>query len=124
MQYAVVAALRGDRSHQPRFRAALAERARITAERFNSIEGMSCVAPRGAFYALPRVDLPPGHTDEDYVLGLLRATGVLCVHGSGFGMPPEAGFLRVVFLASPEDLATIYDEVAQFTREYLGGETH
>ena len=31
-----------------------------------------------------RVALPPGRTDEDYVLALLRATGVLCVYGSGF----------------------------------------
>ena len=45
--------------------------------------------------------LAAGRTDEDYVLGLLRATGVLCVYGSGFGTAPEDGFFRVVFLASP-----------------------
>ena len=50
---------------------------------------------------MPRVSLPPGVTDEDYVLGLLRATGVLCVYGSGFGTEPQDGFFRVVFLASP-----------------------
>ena len=54
MQYAVAAALTGDRSHQVSFRAALAERARITTERLNAIPGMRCVAPRAAFYALPR----------------------------------------------------------------------
>ena len=35
---------------------------------------------------------------------LLRATGVLCVYGSGFGTKPEDGFFRVVFLASPAEL--------------------
>ncbi len=65
----------------------------------NAIPGVSCVAPRAAFYALPSVTLPPGKTDEDYVLSLLRETGILCVHGSGFGMRPEDGFLRIVFLA-------------------------
>ena len=50
---------------------------------------------------MPKVALPPGTTDEDYVLALLRATGVLCVYGSGFGTKPEDGFFRVVFLASP-----------------------
>ena len=35
------------------------------------------------------------------VLALLRATGVLCVYGSGFGTAPEDGFFRVVFLAPP-----------------------
>ena len=49
------------------------------------------LAPRAAFYVLPCVSLPPGHTDEDYVLALLRKTGILCVHGSGFGVAPEAG---------------------------------
>ena len=48
---------------------------------------------------MPQVALPPGRTDEDYVLALLRATGVLCVYGSGFGLPAEDGFLRIVFLA-------------------------
>jgi len=46
-------------------------------------------------------------------------TGVLCVHGSGFGMAPEDGYLRIVFLTSPEELRTIYGLIADFTREYL-----
>ena len=85
MQYAVVAALQGDRSHQVAFRAALAERGAITASSLNAIPGITCVAPTAAFYVMPKVELPKGRTDEDYVLGLLRATGVLCVYGSGFG---------------------------------------
>src|SRR5215212_9823517 len=81
MQYAVVAALTGDRSHQATFRQALAERARITVDSLNAIPGMRCVAPHAAFYAMPMVSLPPGKTDEDYVLALLRETGILCVYG-------------------------------------------
>jgi alanine-synthesizing transaminase len=77
------------------------------------------VAPAAAFYAMPRVSLPPGVTDEDYVLGLLRATGVLCVYGSGFGTTPEDGFFRVVFLADPAELSEIYDLVAAFTGDFL-----
>ena len=34
-------------------------------------------------------------------LALLRETGILCVYGSGFGMPPEAGSFRIVYLARP-----------------------
>jgi aspartate/methionine/tyrosine aminotransferase len=119
MQYAIVAALTGDRSHQPAFRKALAERGRLTAEMLNAIPGVSCVPPQAAFYVLPSVALPPGTTDEDYVLALLRETGILCVHGSGFGMRPEEGFLRIVFLADPGELATIYSDMAAFTRNYL-----
>jgi alanine-synthesizing transaminase len=119
MQYAVSAALTGDRSHQPIFRRALAERARVTTQSLNAIPGMRCVAPRAAFYAMPSVSLPPGRSDEDYVLGLLRATGILCVYGSGFGMPPEQGTFRIVFLADPAELSSIYADIGAFTRDYL-----
>ena len=119
MQYAVATALTGDRSHQPGFRRALAERARVTTEMLNAIPGMRCVAPRAAFYAMPSVSLPPGRTDEEFVLALLKATGILCVHGSGFGMPPEQGFFRIVFLADPTELTSIYRDLGAFTADYL-----
>jgi aspartate/methionine/tyrosine aminotransferase len=119
MEYALVAALTGDRSHQQAFRAALRERAAVTHTRLNAIEGMTCVAPAAAFYAMPKVQLPPGVTDEDFVLGLLRATGVLCVYGSGFATAPEDGFFRVVFLASPAELEDIYTSIGNFTHEFL-----
>ena len=119
MQYGLVAALTGDRSHQDRFRAALRERAQLTTDRLNAMPGVTCAAPKAAFYAMPRLTLPPGKTDVDYVLGLLRTTGILCVYGSGFGLPPEAGALRIVFLASPDELSAIYDGMAEFTRDFL-----
>lgn len=119
MQHAIAPALLGDRSHQPAFRAALAERAKVTTELLNDIPGMRCVAPRGAFYAMPQLTLPPGRTDEHYVLSLLRETGILTVYGSGFGMAPEAGTFRIVFLAQPSDLKKIYSDIGAFTADYL-----
>ena len=118
MQYAVTAALTGDRSHQVAFRHALRVRAELTTTRMNAIPGMSCVMPKGAFYAMPKVELPRGKTDVDFVLGLLRAKGVLTVYGSGFGTALGDGFFRIVFLASPEELGAIYDDVADFTAEF------
>jgi aspartate/methionine/tyrosine aminotransferase len=119
MQYGVVAALTGDRSHQVTFRQQLQQRAELTTARLNAIDGISCVAPQGAFYAMPKVALPAGRSDADYVLVLLRATGILCVYGSGFGTAPDDGFFRVVFLATPDELSGIYDDIASFTRDYL-----
>jgi aspartate/methionine/tyrosine aminotransferase len=80
---------------------------------------VACVTPTAAFYAMPRISLPPGRADEDYVLGLLRATGVLCVYGSGFGLPASDGYLRIVFLASPDELSEIYQLMAEFTADFL-----
>jgi alanine-synthesizing transaminase len=119
MEHAVAAALTGNRAHQAAFRAALQERATLTTESLRAMPGISCSAPNAAFYAFPKVALPPGKTDEDYVLSLLRATGVLCVHGSGFGMAPSDGYLRIVFLAPPEELRQVYALMADFTRHYL-----
>jgi alanine-synthesizing transaminase len=118
MQYGVLAALSGDRSFQARFVDDLRTRAELTTRRLNAIPGMRCTAPRAAFYAMPRVALPPGRTDEDFVLGLLRATGILCVYGSGFGLPASEGGFRIVFLASPEELEEIYDDLGAFTAEF------
>jgi alanine-synthesizing transaminase len=119
MEFAIPAALNGDRSHEAVFRAALRERAELSVTRLNAIDGIHTVAPTAAFYAMPQVTLPHGVTDEDYVLALLRETGVLCVYGSGFGTKPEDGFFRIVFLAEPKALSEIYDLVAAFTRDFL-----
>jgi alanine-synthesizing transaminase len=118
MQYAVTAALTGDRSHQVAFRKALKVRSDLTVQRFNAMPGMKVVAPQAAFYAMPQVALPEGRTDEDFVRGLLHAKGVLVVHGSGFGLPPDGGYFRVVFLAAPDELTAIYDDVADYAREF------
>jgi alanine-synthesizing transaminase len=119
MQYAIAGALTGDRSHQPEFRKALKARSDLTMSRLHAMPGVSCVTPTAAFYAMPKIALPPGRTDEDYVKALLHATGVLCVYGSGFGLPPEDGFLRIVFLAPLDELNEIYDLMAGFTAQYL-----
>ena len=118
MQFAITAALTGNDDHKATFVHALRERAEVTARRLKGIEGISCVPPRAAFYAMPKVELPPGRTDVDYVIGLLRETGLLCVYGSGFGTDPCDGFLRIVFLAPPPELEAIYDKIAAFTARF------
>jgi len=119
MQYAVAEALNGDRSHQIGFRRDLKARSDLTLRRVRAMPGVTCVEPSAAFYAMPRVALPPGRTDEEFVKALLHATGVLCVYGSGFGLPAEQGFLRIVFLAPLDELSEIYDLMAGFTASYL-----
>ena len=119
MQAAILAALSNDRSHLQVFTKALRQRAELTSSCLNAIDGIKCVTPSAAFYAMPQVSLPAGKTDEDYVLGLLRSTGVLCVYGSGFGLPAEGGFFRVVFLADPKELTEIYELISTFTNQFL-----
>ena len=120
MQRAIVPALTGDRSHQAAFRTALKERADVTFKRANAVDGITSTMPRAAFYAMPKVALPPGNTDTDFVVGLVNATGVLCVNGSGFGMDPADGYFRMVTLAPPSQLNEIWDLIAGYTRSFLG----
>lgn len=119
MQYAVEAALRGDRSHQKSFVRELRLRADLTMSRLGESPDLRCVAPQAAFYVMPQVLLPPGRTDEDFVLGLLRETGILCVYGSGFGMPADQGFFRIVYLAAPAELSAIYDDLVRYARHFV-----
>ncbi len=119
-QFAIPAALKGDRAPQRALREAMRERAAITTSMLQAMPGMSIVAPRAAFYAMPKLTLPPGTTDEDYVLALLRATGILVVYGAGFGMPADEGYMRIVFLAAPDELREIYTLMGDFTATYLG----
>ena len=117
-QYAIAPALLGDRSHQDAFRAALRARAELTTARFNAIPGCSCVAPTAAFYAMPKVALPPGGTDEQYIVGLLRATGVLCVYGSGFGTPPRGRVLPRRVPREPGRAGQDLRSIDAFTRSF------
>ena len=121
MQWAIPAALQGDRAPQRALQAAMRERADVTTTMLSAMSGMSIVAPRAAFYAMPKLSLPPGTSDEEYVLALLRATGILVVYGAGFGMPANEGYMRIVFLASPDELREIYSIMGAFTAEYLAG---
>ena len=119
MQYAVTAALTGDKSHQVKFRADLKVRATQTGDALRAMPGVTCTTATAGFYAMPRIALPPGRTDEEYVLGLLCETGVLVVYGSGFGLPASDGYLRIVFLASPEELSEVYRLMASYTADFL-----
>ncbi len=118
MQHAVTAALTGDRSHQVAFRRGTQAARRSHRGPLQRHAGHARGGAAGGLLRDAAGGAAAGKTDEDFVLGLLRAKGILVVHGSGFGLPADGGYFRVVFLASPAELASIYDEVADFAREF------
>ena len=79
---------------------------------------MSCVAPRGAFYAFPKIDIP--ESDEVFVKELIRQKHVMVVHGSGFGQKPGTQHFRIVFLPDEGTLTKAYAGIADFIRERYG----
>jgi len=116
MQYAVKPALEGPQDHLDAVRAKLRARRDLTVKWCNAIPGMSCVAPRGAFYAFPRVDIPD--RDEHFVKQLLMEKQVLVVHGSGFGQAEGTKHFRIVFLPEEATLELAYRAIAEFMKEH------
>ena len=41
------------------------------------------------------------------------------VYGSGFGLPASEGYLRIVYLAAPDELREIYRLMGEYTAEFL-----
>jgi alanine-synthesizing transaminase len=85
----------------------------------NEIPGVSCVKPRGALYAFPRLDpeVHPIKDDVRFALDLLRSQKILIVQGSGFNWPRPDHF-RVVTLPRVADLEEAIGRIATFLQTY------
>ena len=117
-QYAIKAALEGPQDHLVEVRRKLRSRRDLTQKWCQSTPRISCVKPRGAFYAFPRIDIP--ESDEIFVKELIRKKHVMVVHGSGFGQKPGTQHFRIVFLPDQTTLTSAYAEIAEFIRERYG----
>src|SRR5689334_14229990 len=111
-QYAIKAALDGPQDHLAATCAKLRTRRDLTVQWCNSTPRMSCVSPRGAFYAFPSLQINEG--DDVFVKELCRQKHVLVVHGSGFGQKPGSRHLRIVFLPDEPTLTRAYQSIAEF----------
>jgi alanine-synthesizing transaminase len=114
-QYAIKAALEGPQDHLIEVKRKLRSRRDLTVKWCNETPRVSCVAPRGAFYAYPRLDIPEG--DDVFVTELIRQKYVMVVHGSGFGQRPGTKHFRIVFLPDEKTLMSAYSAIGDFLRE-------
>ncbi|HSY63180.1 MAG TPA: aminotransferase class I/II-fold pyridoxal phosphate-dependent enzyme [Terriglobales bacterium] len=111
-QYAIRPALEGPQDHLIEVRKKLCSRRDLTMQWCNSTARVSCVSPRGAFYAYPRIDIPEG--DDVFVKELILQKHVMVVHGSGFGQKPGTKHFRVVFLPDEKTLSKAYRAIEDF----------
>src|SRR5712691_3889787 len=114
-QYAIKPALEGSQDHLIEVRRKLRSRRDLTQEWCEATPRVSCVAPRGAFYAFPRIDIL--ESDEVFVKELIRQKHVTVVHGSGFGQKAGTQHFRIVFLPEETTLTAAYAGIADFIRE-------
>jgi aspartate aminotransferase len=109
-QHAAVAALRTPPADFERIRAMFQKRRDVMVGGLESIPGVRCRKPEGAFYAFADVrrlyglewNGKPIETDEEVAFWLLDRAHVAAVPGSGFGAP---GYMRFSYAASEERIA-------------------
>lgn len=120
-QHAVAAALGGRQS----IKDLILPGGRLLASRdaawklLNDIPGVSCVKPKGALYAFPRLDPKVYRVKDDaqMVLDLLRSQHILVVQGSGFNWP-EPDHFRLVTLPRAEEITDAVHRIGTFLQEY------
>jgi len=112
VQYAVRPALEGMQQHLPGMIAKLRARRDLTLQWCDSTPRVRCVAPKGGFYAFPRLDIP--EDDLDFVKALLLEKQVLVVHGGGFGQQAGTRHIRIVFLPQELTLRSAYQAIGEF----------
>jgi len=114
-QFAIKPALEGPQDHLAVVRKKLKARRDLTQKWADETPGVSLVAPKGAFYAFPKIEID--YDDKKWVTDLLTEKHVLLVHGSGFGQAPGTHHARIVFLPDEATLSKAYASMAEFMRK-------
>ncbi|MGA3110932.1 MAG: aminotransferase class I/II-fold pyridoxal phosphate-dependent enzyme [Candidatus Bathyarchaeia archaeon] len=119
VQIAANAALNGPQDLVKNTVDRLRQRRDFAWKRLNEIEGISTTKPEGAFYIFPKIrDIgTKWKTDMDFVVKLLKETGVLIVNGSGFDPVYGKGHARAVFLPPIAELEEAFDALEGFMKK-------
>ncbi|MFL2889870.1 MAG: pyridoxal phosphate-dependent aminotransferase [Pelagibacteraceae bacterium] len=115
-QAAAVEALNGTQDFIKKRADSFKERRDFVVDSLNSIKGLSCLRPEGAFYVFPNCKKLIGKktkfkTDKDFVEKLLEKSEVAVVQGSAFGLD---GYFRVSYATSMENLKKAMDRIRSF----------
>ena len=120
-QAAAVEALNGTQDFIKTRADSFKERRDYVVKALNSINGLSCLKPSGAFYVFPNCKKLLGEktklkTDKEFVEKLLEKAEVAVVQGSAFGLD---GYFRISYATSMENLKKALDRIKSFC-ESLG----
>ena len=115
-QAAAVEALNGSQDFIQERSQAFKERRDFVVQSLNSIKGISCLTPNGAFYVFPSCKgllnkKTKLKTDTDFVQKLLEKENVAVVQGSAFGLD---GYFRISYATSMENLKKAMDRIRSF----------
>jgi aspartate/methionine/tyrosine aminotransferase len=111
-QYAGLAALTGPQDAVTKMVAEFDKRRKVVVEGLNKLPGVSCVVPKGAFYAFPNVKRT-GWKAKPLASSLLEDSGVALIGGPDFGILGE-GYVRVSYANSTENILKALDRMGEF----------
>ena len=102
LQRAGIEAIRGDQSSVNEMMLEYKSRRDLLVNGLNSISGIQCHMPGGAFYAFPNIS-SFGMSSEAFADHMLEHAGIALLPGSCFGAQGE-GFVRLVYASSRSNL--------------------
>jgi aspartate aminotransferase len=111
-QYAGIAALSGPQDAVAHMRSEFDKRRKLVVEGLNKLPGVSCIMPKGAFYAFPNVK-QTGWKAKPLANALLDEAGVALIGGPDFGILGE-GYLRLSYANSAENILKALDRMGDF----------
>jgi len=111
-QFAGLAALQGPQDAAHKMVAEFDKRRAIVVEGLNRLPGVSCVMPKGAFYAFPNVKRT-GWKAKPLAASLLEDSGVALIGGPDFGILGE-GYVRLSYANSTENILKALDRMGEF----------
>lgn len=111
-QYAGIAALTGPQNAVDEMMAAFDQRRKIVVDGLNALPNVSCITPKGAFYAFPNIK-ETGWKAKELTSALLEDAGVALIGGPDFGILGE-GYIRVSYANSAENIERALMRVGEF----------
>ncbi len=111
-QWAGIAALDGPQDAARAMVAEFDRRRRLVVEGLNRLPGLSCIVPKGAFYAFPNVS-KTGWKAKALASALLEEAGVATIGGPDFGIHGE-GYIRLSYANSAENIARALERMGEF----------
>jgi aspartate aminotransferase len=111
-QFAGIAAIDGPQDDVNKMLAAFDRRRKVVVEGLNSLPGVTCVTPKGAFYAFPNVSAT-GRKAKVLAKDLLEEKGVALIGGPDFGILGE-GYIRVSYANSEENILRALERMEEF----------
>ncbi len=116
MQRGALVAYKSKDKHLKKMIEKLRKRRDIVYNAIKNCKYLSAPKPKAAFYSFIKINSDKWKTDEEFVMELLKETGVLVVNGSAFSPILKDKYFRLVFLPQEKTLKIALDKILDFVR--------